>query len=368
MASDDNISPVSPTPTCVASFSRASTAANPAWDSTRVPFNESAQLYKGLEYIRDAEKPSQLRGRGSSQTLPDAPRVQLNLGSEIAYYCLKDLDTPDLNKLGEKLWRAGPSPDVVSLSQHMVLDRRIQITEDPSIHLLWAGIEGILYVKPLPAYLTSFAFWEYLLDPSHSDLDDVERKRLVRTSLGFLKTYSSLIQRRSDFNIARRHDLLGGFGGVSFEAFVDFISSFDVIPDTAISSRWHYGVLQLDPLNFHSVLLLRRWHLNRFESRYGLYFSRFFPVILFIFALLSVMLSAMQVIIGAKQMDDTDNKGLKRTLGVFVWASTEAIIWSISFGCLFVLWWIAISSGEAWKRRKAQRVVKKRLKSQLDRS
>lgn len=362
MASVEDISPVSPTPTCVASFSRSSTAADHAWDASQVPFERRNQLCKALEYIRDAEKPPCLRSRSSTQTLPDAPRVRLEFGSDVVSYCLKDLNTPEMNKLGEKLWWAGPTPDIVSLSQHLVLDRRIQVTEDPSVHLLWAGIEGILYVKPLPAYLASFAFWEYLLDRANSDIDNEQRERLIETSLGYLKTYSCLIQRRSDFNLARRHDLLGSFGGTSFEAFIEFISSFDAIPDAAISARWHYGVIQLDALNFHSAIHLRRWHLNRFESRYGLYFSRFFPVILFIFALLSVMLSAMQVIIGAKQMDDTDNKGLKKTLGIFVWAGTEAIIWSIAFGLLFVLWWIAISSNEAWNRRKAQKTVKKRLK------
>ncbi|KAF2034230.1 hypothetical protein EK21DRAFT_49604, partial [Setomelanomma holmii] len=234
---------------------------------------------------------------GSSQTLPDAPRVLLDLGSEIISYCLKDLDTPEMNKLGEKLWWAGPTPDIVSISQHMVLDRKIQVTEDPSVHLLWAGIEGILWVKPLPAYLTSYAFWEYIMDTSNTEISSEDRERIIATSLGFLKTYSSLIQRRSDFNLARRHDLLGSFGAVSFEAFVGFISSFDSIPESAVSSRWHYGVIQLDSLNFHSAIHLRRWHLNRFESRYGTYFSRFFPVVLFLFAVFSVMLSAMQVIV-----------------------------------------------------------------------
>ncbi|KAF2821054.1 hypothetical protein CC86DRAFT_373950 [Ophiobolus disseminans] len=359
---DGNSTPVSPTPTCVALFSRSSTAANEIRDASKVPFEKCNELCNDLQYVREVEKPTYISAKGVKQILPDAPRISLSRPSEMVSYCLEDLDTPGLNKLGEKLWWAGPTPDIVSLSQHMVLDRKIQVTEDPSVHVLW--VETILFVKPLPAYLTSFAFWEYLMDRENSDIGLEERNLLIATSLGFLKTYARLIQRRSDFNLARRHDLLGAFDNISFEAFIAFIASFDNIPDRAISSRWRYGLIQLDALNFHSVIHLRRWHLNRFESRYSTYFSRFFPVILFIFALLSVMLSAMQVIIGAKQIWETDNKGLKRTLGIFVWSGTEAIGWCLAFGVLFVLWWIAISTNEAWGRRKAQKKVRKTLKDE----
>jgi hypothetical protein len=362
MAAEDAISPSSPTPTCVATFSRASTAADGTWDKAKVPFEKSHELCKEMDYTRQLEKSSLFRLHASSQTLPDAPRIRLDCPSTVGSYCLGDLDTPHLNQLGEKLWWAGPTPDIVPLSQHTVLDRRIQITEDPSVHLLWT--EGILYVKPLPAYLTSFAFWEFLMDVSSSELRSEERTQLIATCMGFLKTYACLIQRRSDFDLARRYSLLGSFEDISFEAFIAFISSFDAVPDCAISSRWRYGLLQLDALNFHSAIHLRRWHLNRFESRYSTYFSRFFPVVLFVFALFSVMLSAMQVIVAAKQMWDTDNKGLKRVLGIFIWFGTEAIGWSMGFGLIFVVWWLGISTNEVYHSRQTQKKVRKRLKEE----
>jgi hypothetical protein len=144
-------------------------------------------------------------------------------------------------------------------------------------------------------------------------------------------------------------------GDLTFEAFITFISAFDSVPDKPVSSRWHYGLLQLDTINFYSVIHLRRWHLNRFESRYTADFQRVFPVVLFIFALFSVTLSAMQVILGARQMWDTENKGLKKMLGLFVWFATESIGWSIAFGLLFVIWWVCISSVGVWKRRKTMK-------------
>ncbi|CAO2653697.1 Nn.00g031080.m01.CDS01 [Neocucurbitaria sp. VM-36] len=364
MTDEDPINPASSSPTSVASFSRSSTAAEKVWNSTVPPFPESDQLYKDLHYAQEPEKASYLRSLCSRQTLPDAPRVRLECASQIISHCLEDLDTPRMNKLGEKLWWAGPIPEIKPLTQQLGVQRKIMVIEDPSVHLLWTTVDAILYVKPLPAYLTSFAFWKYLLDPSNSDINPEERARIQATSLGFLKTYSSLIQRRSDFNLARRHDLLASFGNISFEAFVTFISHFDNVPSSAISSRWRFGLLQLDALNFHSVLHLRRWHFNRYESRYGAYFQRFFPVVLFIFALLSVILSAMQVILAGRQIWDTDNKGLKKTLGVFEWAGTEAIAWSLGFGLVFIIWWISISTAEACKRRSMQKKIRKRLKEE----
>jgi hypothetical protein len=315
-----------------------------------------------LEYSQDSEKSPTLHNLGLSQTLPDAPRIRLDHPSSIISYCLTDLETPEMDKLDQKLWWAGPTPAIVSLTQQTVLDRRIQLTEDPSVHLLW--VEGIVYLKPLPAYLASSAFWEWLCDESNTNVSSEERARLKATSLGFLKTYASLIQRRSDFIIAQKSGLLASFSTITFEQFVEFISVFETIPSLAVSPRWRYGLIQLDALNFHSAIHLRRWHLNRFESRYGTYFSRFFPTVLFIFALFSVMLSAMQVIIAAKQMWETDNKGLRKTLGIFVWFGTEAIGWSMGFGVTFVVWWVGIATNEVVGRRRVERGVRRKLREE----
>jgi hypothetical protein len=227
------------------------------------------------------------------------------------------------------------------------------------MHCVWT--ENTIFLKPIPAYLCSFAFWEYLLDPANDSDEKEERERLRATALGFLRTYAMLVQRRSDFNFSVRNDLLPA--AVEFEDFVRFISSFDNVPDSQISIRWRFGELILEALNFHSLINLRRYHLNRFESRYSSYFQRFFPVVLFMFALFSVVLSAMQVILGAQQLKEgTQDKGLKKTIGIFTWFGTEAIAWSVAFGGVFVFWWVGISGGEAWKRLKMRRRMKRNLK------
>lgn len=360
MAQADQVTPAT-SPNGIIAFSRSSTTIEEAWTGRRPPFAKSDELCEDLQYPEDPEKPRHFRSRTSAGTLPDAPRVRLDEPSQVLSYCLEDLDTPKLNSLGDKLWWTCTSTAIASLTQHGVLDRRIQITEDPAVHCLW--VEGVVYLKPLPLYLTSYAFWEYLYDDVTDQVAVEQRKRLKATALGFVRTYAYLIQRRSDFELARRSNLLPHCK-ITFEAFVAFISAFDAMPDRAVSSRWRYGLIELDALNFHSAIHLRRWHLNRFESRYAAYFQRFFPVVLFIFALFSVALSAMQVILSAKQLWDTDDTGLKRVLAAFVWAASEAIGWSIAFGLFFMIWWICISSIETWKRRKMMKHAQKLFKEE----
>ncbi|PSN70838.1 hypothetical protein BS50DRAFT_470234, partial [Corynespora cassiicola Philippines] len=186
---------------------------------------------------------------------------------------------------------------VKSLSTQLVLNRRIVLTEDPSLHLLWA--DDILLLKPLPAYLCSHAFWESILDPANPALSTEQRAALLATARGFLRSYAHLIQHRSDFALARQTGLLASFPTTSFEDLATFLAGFADVPDESVSMRFRFGLLNLDALNFHSVLRRRRWHLNRYEHRYAAYFQRFFPVMLFMFALFSVMLSAMQVIVAA---------------------------------------------------------------------
>jgi hypothetical protein len=351
------------------SWTTATTASNTSTWHTTPLFEKHQELCKDLDYTfpdptqlsPESEKVRHLQSHAAHQNLPDAPRVPLS-SSQILPYCLSDLDTPSLNHLGEKLWWVGPTPEIKSLSGQVTLERKICITEDPSMHCIWT--ENIIFLKPIPAYLCSFAFWEYMLDASNSSVEPDEREKLNATALGFLRTYARLVQRRSDFTLAVRLELLPS--NVDFESFIQFIKSFDAVPDRDISIRWRFGELTLAALNFHSLIHLRRYHLSRYESRYSAYFQQFFPVVLFIFALFSVALSAMQVILGAQQLKNTENEKLKTTLGSFIWFGNEAIGWAIAFGAVFVIWWIGISSGEAWKRHRMRKRMCKRLKGEVE--
>lgn len=145
------------------------------------------------------------------------------------------------------------------------------------------------------------------------------------------------------------------------------MSTFTAFPFTALSPRWRYGELLLDALNFHSGIYLHRYHFNRFESNHGVYFQRFFPVTLFLFASFSVILNAMQVILTGRQMrlgTESPSRGLKRTMGIFEWFGTEVIGWALAFGLLFLVWWITMAMLEGWKMRGVKEEYKKRWKGE----
>jgi hypothetical protein len=268
-----------------------------------------------------------------------------------------------MNKLDRKLWCCGANPNVKTLSHQLTFERRIVVTEDPSLHLV-VSENRIIYIKPLPAYLCSHAFWEHLLDPQITDVSSEERSRVAATSLGFLRTYASLITHRSDYAIAIQTGLLPPCENMTFESLVTFTSAFAALPSTAVSPRWRYGEMHLDALNFYSGLFLRRYHFNRFESNHGVYFQRFFPVTLFLFAIFSVILNAMQVILTGRQMREGDNPspGLKKVMRVFEWFGTEVIGWALAFGLLFLVWWIGMAVLEGWKMSGVKKGFVKRWK------
>ncbi|KAF2193281.1 hypothetical protein K469DRAFT_796206 [Zopfia rhizophila CBS 207.26] len=124
------------------------------------------------------------------------------------------------------------------------------------MHCVWTG--ELIFLKPLPACICLYAFWEHLFDSSNEVIDPEDRERLVATLLGFLRTYTNLIQHRSDFFVARKHVLLSSFDHTTFQFFSHFIMAFDALLDSAISSRWRFGELPLEHLNFYSAVSLHK--------------------------------------------------------------------------------------------------------------
>lgn len=89
---------------------------------------------------------------------------------------------------------------------------------------------------------------------------------------------------------------------VRYTNFVSLIKSFETVDDGMVSPRYHYGELRLTRLNFWSKILLFRFTYYKVEGQYGAYFARFYGPILFLFALLSVLLSAMQVVLAVQDL------------------------------------------------------------------
>lgn len=262
-----------------------------------------------------------------------------------------DLETKLIDELYPYLFlvakKAGDH--INQLHQHVLMGREIVINEDPEFHLV-RYYESI-YLKPLPGYLLNYDFWENYLQPESNNTINATQlaKRSLgnfdghRTVVGFLRSYGYLIQHESDFIIAQKTHLLPNY--VSFDRFQTFIHSFRTAPDGDVSDRYTYGQFRLTRLNWATRivylgrLLSRRppgghRHRVRMEFRnmnFGQTFqiiSRYAAPLAFLFALLSLVLSSMQVVLAA--------------LGTETWYAFSTVSWGFSVAImLFALGVIA---------------------------
>ena len=215
-----------------------------------------------------------------------------------------ELETPTLNELYPHLWLvAKKSGDHIdALHKQRIQKRNIVIAEDPALHLVWDY--ETLYLKPIPHCLFNHAFWEDYLLPSKSKCPGVQNSfsigsnsQICRTALGYLRSYSFLVQHESDYLIAQRADLIPK--DTSYREFRRFILPFRSISDEAVSPRYQFGLLRLTRLNYAVNLLL---HLSMQGTIFGGYYERyrqtgdclrrFGTPLLFFFAAFSVVLSA----------------------------------------------------------------------------
>ncbi|KAF2804501.1 uncharacterized protein BDZ99DRAFT_397868 [Mytilinidion resinicola] len=191
------------------------------------------------------------------------------------------------------------SGNVNPLHRQRVKGRDIIVTEEPRLHLIW--IHDRIFVKPLPRYLLSHAFWETYLDESSDRLGD-SQSNIRKAATGCLRTYRYLIQHESDFNIAQQDNLRLIPKDVDWASFCQLISELNHIEDSAVSRRYGYGELRLTRLNFYAPLFLRKFHFEQVHGQYGDFFGRLYGPILFVFALVSTILNSLQVALAVEQL------------------------------------------------------------------
>jgi hypothetical protein len=234
-------------------------------------------------------------------TLPDQPSIMLNDAAHMRLFLEKELCSKDLEIIAPHLWimTTLSSTNVNPLHRQLVKGREIIVTEEPRLHLVW--IHNRIFIKPLPRYLLSQAFWEMYLDENSDRLGDGQSD-LRKAATGFLRTYRYLIQYESDFNIAQQDNLRLIPRDVEWTSFCQFVLELNHIEDSAVSGRYCYGELRLTRLNFYAPLLLRKFHFEQVHGQYGDFFGRLYGPILFVFALVSTILSSMQVALAAKSL------------------------------------------------------------------
>jgi len=218
-----------------------------------------------------------------SGAIPGRPIVP----TDTAEYVRKELVTARLDRIFLHLWWAGRPGNISPLHAQKMMKRDIVLTENVGLHLVW--FDTTYYVKPLPEWLLNWHFYDRVL---------CNNKDLMLAANGFLRTYIRLVQHPSDFRIARELGLLPACLD-TWEAWSGIVASvreLDDIEDIEVSKRYHYGELRLRRLN----QIYRAFHRENYYSvylQYDQFFSKNFAWLVLFVGYLSVVLSAMQVVL-----------------------------------------------------------------------
>ena len=295
--------------------------------------------------------------------VPGYPRIPLHNGKKhILDFLEKSLFSPDLEQIADKLWWMSKqdSRNISPLHRQIVKSRRILVTEDPKLHLVW--IKDRIFVKPLPEYLLSHEFWErYILDDDDIENEKAEtteqRARVRKSALGLLRSYFYLVQHESDFRIARDPGLCLVPRRTTWEGFCAFSATFNTIRDDEVTWRYAYGEIRLTRLNFYCKFLLGRGHFHRLMPQYEEYFARFYAPMLYLFGFLSVILSAMQVEMAVEALDGVVPwYAFQRVSRVFTVVSLVAVL-ALTVMLVFLFLYKFVKE---WRYALADRYVRRR--------
>lgn len=290
----------------------------------RLPFSEAHQLNSELA---SSQEPANV---DRTSYLPGHPEVLLDNSDQLVKFLGREFHAVDLDKLAPHLWMISTqsSANISPLHHQKVKGRTVVITEDPRLHLVW--IHDRIFVKPIPKYLLSYHFWtDYLNDfvmLGHYG------ENIRKAALGYLRTYRFLIKHESDFEIAQSKRLIPQ--NVTWPGFLHFISKFDSIQDADVSARYAYGELRLLRLNFYARIFLHRFHFEQIHGQYSDFFSRYYGPFLFVFGILSVALSAMQVEMAVETLAVVKWKSF---WGVCRWFSVICLAGVVLLGFIFFL-------------------------------
>ena len=299
-----------------------------------VPFSEKNQLNHQLKRTgTNASVTGELVRADDAQceTLPGQPRISLGSNS-LCQQLEKEFLTPDLDALAPHLWLVATqsSSHISPLHEQIVKGREIVLTENPELHLVW--VDGRVFIKPVPRYMLSHAFWVTYLTPSiSSHTASVQQghpsRALIRAALGYMRTYHHLIQHESDFHIAIKSQLLPfDKPDVTIESFHRLIAGFGDFRDDDVSPRYAYGTLRLPRLNLCAKIFLHRFQFYQIYPQYSQYFARFYAPILFLFGILSVALSAMQVGLQANTADGNGEDGWVALQSASLWFAVANLL------------------------------------------
>lgn len=302
--------------------------------------------------------------------LPGEPRILL-MDEQMGAYLFKEFTTAELDQMEPYMgWMASQdSSHISSLTKQIVRGRKIVITEEPRLHLVWYYDQ--IFIKPIPEYLLSHAVWEFYLTSEGSPVKD--REKILRAVCGFMRSYGYLVRHASDFALATKEEHRLIPERITYSEFIRFIKGFENIRDENVSPRWGYGELRLSRLNLWSKILLTKFTYQKMHGQYGAQFAQFYGPILFVFAIISIVLSAMQVAISVQPLDEAKIswKTFAYISRVFAIATIVCTV-CISMGIGILLFAMLFREGKfalkAWFRKRRERQQKSATADTSDRS
>lgn len=305
---------------------------------TKPPFPRHVQLCHELDC--DGSSLTKEGVGMSTKTLPGHPLIQVSKFADVIACLEKECCAPDLEMVAPHLWvmSTQSSANISPLHKQRIKGREIMITEDPRLHLVW--IHNRVFIKPIPRYLLSYDFWDFFLasgNPSSKDHIQV----IAKAVLGYLRSYRYLIQHETDLIIAQQDSLRLIPSEVDWTRLCTFLSCLEDIGDMDVSGRYQYGELRLSRLNLYAPFFFRKFYFEQIYGQYSDIFERFYSSVLFIFAIVSTSLNALQVEMAVEQVTDRHWVTL---WWVSRWFSTLMLAATAVVACgLFSLWlWIFV--------------------------
>jgi hypothetical protein len=251
--------------------------------------------------------------------VPGQPLLSVSEEQKVLDFLERDLCHDHLNRLYPIFWLVStPRSDHISpLHNQIVRGREIVVTEDPGLHLLW--YYDRVFIKPLPPYLTSHAFWkEYLCRETPASTD------LRRAALGYVRSYFHLIKSQSDIYIAEEKNLIPK--GLDAKALLRFLHSFGSVSDDDVTLRYRHGELRLSRINLFIKFYEFRLFYRKMQWQYSDYLNSLVAPLAFTFALVSVALSAMQVVLAAQPPNGNQTHGWQDFTSVSQWSAVVFLI------------------------------------------
>jgi hypothetical protein len=266
-----------------------------------------------VDYSEKQKPPRRfLRAReGRKQYLPGQPRIRLDNKStsdkstsdadsntKLLEYLHYSHNTDQLNELlpfMRYIFVQTPSHIHINPLHHQSShERKVKVTESSGLHLVW--YYEIIFIKPVPAYFYSRAFWDYI---EHA------RPDIYSACLGFMRSYERLIQYEIDFHMACELRLIAKKSNGEFptyEEWCEFIEPFAKVGDNHVNRRYHYGELRLTRINRAAFFFRGSLAYFHIYPQWGSWIHHTLAPIVTLFAVCSVVLNSMQVSLAAMDL------------------------------------------------------------------